>query len=152
MLATVTARTTSGLEVQTDFELIRCTCGAVIAELIVPAPADGGGHRRPNDHRSGLAPRRPLLRRGSRLRLKCDMCRDTILKHHPDFLDVSPGRLLVMQTIDLAEGEVDPGQVGIFKDHARGDRSATRGGEGLPRRVLDEALALARSGDTADGC
>lgn len=137
----------NGAALDMDFELVRCICGAVLAEFIIPAGGD-------TIHRSGWrkSARRPLARRGSVMRVKCDFCRDTILRRHPDYQGMAPGRLLVMQEVDLAEAEIIPDRVGIFLDYVRGDRSLTRGGEGLPRRVLDEALALARSGDTVDGC
>ncbi len=114
--------------VTVDIELVRCVCGASTGgELIVPVGAR-------------------MASRGVQLRFKCDRCRDTILVHHPEAEGLSPGRLLVMQILDLHTGEIVPGEVGIFKDHVRGDRSETRGGERLPRRILDEALARARSG------
>lgn len=112
----------------TDFEPIRCMCGwRTGGELIVPVGAR-------------------MATKGVRLRFKCNRCRDVILRHAPELANVSQGRLLVMQVLDLHTGEVDPDEVGIWKDHARGDRSATRGGERLPRRILDDALARARSG------
>lgn len=115
-------------------ELVRCVCGAVVAELVVPYGAR-------------------LATRGVGLRVKCDSCRDTILKHSPEHADLTPGRLLVMQTVDLNTGEIDPRNVGIWRDYVRGNRSTTRGGERLPRRVLDEALAQARSREhQPDGC
>lgn len=112
----------------TDVELIRCMCGGSTGgELIVPVGAR-------------------MASRGVRLRFKCDRCRDTILAHHPEAADLRPGRLLVMQVLDLHTGEIAEGEVGIWKDHVQGDRSETRGGERLPRRILEEALARARSG------
>lgn len=117
-----------------DLELVRCLCGGVIHELVVPVGAR-------------------MASRGVLLRYKCDRCKHAILEYSPDAEGLSPRRLLVMHVLDLHTGDVVPDMVGIFKDHVTSDRSLTRGGERLPRAILDralvlrdEALARARSG------
>ena len=126
--------------VETDLELVRCVCGAVVYELVIPVGARLAG-------------------RGVLLRYKCQRCARHIIDYHPEAEGLPKGRLLVMHVIDLHTGDLIPDQVEIWKDHVAGNRSAMRGQERLPRAMLDDALAIrertlaqARSGSVNDGC
>lgn len=108
--------------VETDLELVRCPCGAVVYELVIPVGAR-------------------MAQRGVLLKYKCQRCARHIIDYHPDCRGLAKGRLLVMHTLDLHTGDVIADKVEIWKDHVPGNRSVTRGRERLPKAVLDDALA-----------
>lgn len=108
--------------VETDLELVRCACGAVVYELVIPVGARMAG-------------------RGVLLKYKCQRCARHIIDYHPELKGLAKGRLLVMHVLDLHTGDVIADRVEIWKDHVPGNRSATRGRERLPKAVLDDALA-----------
>ena len=77
------------------------------------------------------------------LRIPCYLCRDVVHEFYYHRA-VPRGRLLVIQTIDLATAAVLPEEAAVFLNSVPGDRSESRGGERLAADVLIEALRLRR--------
>lgn len=73
------------------------------------------------------------------MRVPCMKCRDLVHEFYYEKA-VPRHRLLVIQTIDLATGDVLPSEAAVFLGHEIGNRSETRGGERLASDVLIEAI------------
>lgn len=107
---------------QVDMTVPRCMCGRELGELLESANSPARGW----------------------FRLPCEKCRDIVREFWFDG-EIARHDLLVMQTIDLATGQVIPEEAAVFRSHERGDRSTDRGGERLGADVLPEALVRLRN-------
>lgn len=82
---------------------------------------------------------------GPRITQPCDHCRDLVLRFGGLDRAIKPGRVLVMQTYDLAAGKVDEGATRVIFDYEPGNRGADRGGEPQDPSILKAALSERRA-------
>lgn len=102
--------------------LVVCMCGRTVTEVTA-------------SDRCACAPR---------ITQPCEQCRDLVVRFALD-RTVKTGRVLVMQTYDLATCKVDEAATQVILDFEPGNRGADRGGEPQDPSILKRALAMRRS-------